>query len=159
MNETDKPACTCQARIKDAIKTTPSAGHDYVDEVLGLLRVAQGQRDSAERLLTSAGVGKPNAPETGGTKAVISSNVLGEPHLTLMIEEIRDLAQFCGMVVKEPTAQEKEDERETEITIAKWHQKGVWDEEQKCQVPPHKHIAYFDEYPEEGVLPLGSPNL
>lgn len=79
-------------------------------------------------------------------------------NLTLTMEEIRDLAQFCGMVVQEPTASEKEDERETEITISAWPNEGVWDDEQKCQVPPHKRIAYFNEYPEEGVLPLGSPN-
>lgn len=88
---------------------------------------------------------------------ILSSAGLGEPHLTLTMEEIRDLAQFCGMVVQDPTPAEMEVERETEITIAKWPKKGVWDEDQKCQVPPHKHIAYFDEYPEEGTLPLGSP--
>jgi|SRR6185295_11440425 len=95
-------------------------------------------------------------PESPATSR--STDGLGEPHLTLTIDEIRDLAQFCGLVVQEPTASEKVEERETEIKIAAWPKKGVWDEEQKCQVPPHKHIAYFDEYPEEGVLPLGSPN-
>lgn len=77
--------------------------------------------------------------------------------MTLTIEEIRDLAQFCGLIVQEPTASEREDECETEITVSAWP-KGVWDEDQKCQVPPHKHIAYFEEYPEEGVVPLGSPS-
>lgn len=86
-----------------------------------------------------------------------SSAGLGEPHLTLTMEEIRDLAQCCGLVVQEPTASEKEDERETEITIAGWPETGVWDDNQKCQVPPHKHIAYFEEYHEEGCVPLGSP--
>lgn len=96
---------------------------------------------------------QPKAPTP-----VACRDLLGEPHLTLTMEEIRDLAQFCGMVVQDPTASEKEEERETEITIAAWPKKGVWGDDQKCQVPHHKHIAYFDEYPEEGVLPLGSPN-
>jgi len=56
MNEETKPACSCQARIKEAINSTPSSGHDYVDEVLGLLRVTRSQRDTAEKmLLTRAG--------------------------------------------------------------------------------------------------------
>jgi hypothetical protein len=110
-----------------------------------LLRKMQGQTAASE-----TAEAKPDCAPLG---------LLGEPHLTLTIEEIRDLAQICGLVVQEPTASEKADERETEIKIAAWPEKGVWDDEQKCQVPPHKHIAYFDEYPEEGVLPLGSPNI
>ena len=49
MNRTNDQACTCQARIKAAINTKPSAGHDYVDEIIGLLRVTRGQRDDEER--------------------------------------------------------------------------------------------------------------
>ena len=119
--------------------------------------IREGARKNSELLRRMSG--QPATPKTEGPKAVGSSALLGEPHLTLTLEEIRDLAQFCGMVVQEPTESEKADERETEITIAAWPKKGVWDDEQKCQVPPHKHIAYFDEYHEEGVLPLGSPNV
>ena len=54
MNE---PKCNCQTRIRDEIKCEPSAGHDYVDEVLGLLRVIRGQRDDAERRLQAEIVG------------------------------------------------------------------------------------------------------
>ena len=57
MNE---PKCNCQARIRDEIKCKPSAGHDYVDEVLGLLRVTRGQRDVAERRLEAEIVGSNN---------------------------------------------------------------------------------------------------
>ncbi len=39
-----EPLCECQRRIKEEINSEPSAGHDYVDEVLGLLRVARSQR-------------------------------------------------------------------------------------------------------------------
>jgi hypothetical protein len=46
-----KHKCNCQIRIRDEIKCEPSAGHDYVDEVLGLLRVARGQRDLNQKLL------------------------------------------------------------------------------------------------------------
>jgi hypothetical protein len=53
MSETTKPTCTCQARIQAEIQTTPSGGHDHVDEVLGLLRVARSQRDDAERMLAA----------------------------------------------------------------------------------------------------------
>lgn len=42
--------CSCQQRIKEAINSEPSGGHDYVDEVLGLLRVARQQRDDYEKL-------------------------------------------------------------------------------------------------------------
>jgi hypothetical protein len=76
--------------------------------------------------------------------------------LTLTMEEIRHLAQFCGMVITEPTPQEKEDERETEVVIAPWPIKGVKGDD--GMLPPHRHIAYLDEYPEEGCVPLGSPN-
>ena len=77
--------------------------------------------------------------------------------LTLTVEEIRSLAQFAGMVINgEPTDAEKEDERETEIIVTGWPAKGVQDDE--GPVPEHRHIAYFYEYPEEGCVPLGSPN-
>ena len=76
--------------------------------------------------------------------------------LTLTMEEIRHLAQFCGMVIAEPTDKEKEDERETEIVIAPWPTKGVKGDD--GMLPPHKHLAFFYEYPEEGCIPLGSPN-
>lgn len=82
--------------------------------------------------------------------------VIEEPSLALTIEEIRHLAQFCGMIPQEPTASEAEDERETEIVIAPWPSKGVKGDDE--MLPPHKHIAYYREYPEEGCVPLGSPN-
>lgn len=72
---------------------------------------------------------------------------------TLTVEEIRHLAQFCGMVITPPTAKEKEDERETTIVIAQWPEKGVKDDD--GMLPHHKYVAYLEEYPEEGVVPLG----
>jgi hypothetical protein len=74
MNKTNDQACTCQSRIKAAINTEPSAGHDYVDEIIGLLRVTRGQRDDAERrCLTSAGGRQPEPPKTAGVKALVSA--------------------------------------------------------------------------------------
>lgn len=92
--------------------------------------------------------------QSGG--AVASKDGLGEPSLTLTAQEIRHLAQFCGMVVQEPTASEAEDERETEIVVSPWPTKGVKGDD--GMLTPRKHIAYFEEYPEEGCVPLGSPN-
>jgi len=81
--------------------------------------------------------------------------------LTLTQLEIRDLAKFCGMIVQEPTPIEAEDEKETEVTItrwpAQWPRDGVMGDD-GFLVEPHKHIAYFAEYPEEGFMPLGMPN-
>ena len=78
--------------------------------------------------------------------------------LTLTIAEIRDLAGMCGLVVNDATAKEKEDERETEITITPWPSGGIKDENGQPYGMTHKHLAYFEEYPEEGCVPLGSPN-
>lgn len=80
----------------------------------------------------------------------------GSANFTLTAQEIRHLAQFCGMVIQESTASEAEDECETEIIIAPWPEKGVQGDD--GMLPPHKHIAYLEEYPEEGCVPLGSPN-
>jgi hypothetical protein len=74
--------------------------------------------------------------------------------ITLTAEEIRQLAQFCGMVVQPPTTSEAEDERETQITIAPWPKKGVAGDD--GMLPPRRHIAYLSEYPEEGCVPIGS---
>lgn len=80
--------------------------------------------------------------------------IVGRTSMTLTAEEIRHLAQFCGMVLQEPTVSEAEDERETEITIAPWPERGVKGDD--GMLSPHKHIAYYEEYPEEGCVPLDS---
>ena len=94
--------------------------------------------------------------QTANANGAGSKDGLGEPTLTLTMEEIRHLALFCGMVIQEPTTKEKEDERETEIVIAPWPKMGVKGDD--GMLTPHKHIAYYAEYPEEGCVPLGSPN-
>src|SRR5208337_3216057 len=61
--------------------------------------------------------------------------------LTLTISEIRDLAGMCGLVVNDATAKEKEDERETEITITPWPAGGIKDENGQPYGMTHKHLA------------------
>lgn len=100
---------------------------------------------------------KSESVEQNGV-AVRSGAGLGEPHLTLTIAEIRDLAAMCGIVMRDATDKEKEDERETEITITPWPACGIKDENGQPYTQAHKHLAYFEEYPEEGCVPLGSPN-
>lgn len=101
----------------------------------------------------------PNVIEQPEARPVVAcSDLLGEPHLTLTIAEIRDLAAMCGIVMTDATDKEKEDERETEITITPWPACGIKDENGQPYTQAHKHLAYFEEYPEEGCVPLGSPN-
>lgn len=70
--------------------------------------------------------------------------------MTLNVLEIKSLAEFAGLIVKD---QLDGDEAETKITISECPDKGVKDEE-SGKIIHSKHIAYFAEYPEEGVLPL-----
>lgn len=81
---------------------------------------------------------------------------MSEPSLTLTIEEIRHLAQFCGLVIAEPTPKEKEDERETEIVVSPWPAQGLKGD--NGMVQPCRYVANYYEYPEEGACPLGSPD-
>lgn len=74
--------------------------------------------------------------------------------VTLTTAEIRHLAQFVGLIVA-PTDEEIDaDENEEEVTIMGCPEGGVFDEETE-ERHRYKHVAYFTEYPEEGVCPLG----
>ena len=76
--------------------------------------------------------------------------------VTLTCAEIVDLVKFCGLrLMEEPDDEEKQ----TEITIQTWPEKGVMDDDGVTKLPPHKYIAYLAEYSEEGCVPLGSPNV
>lgn len=47
-------SCRCCKKIKSELEpqgVTPSFGHSWTDEVLGLLRVTRGQRDSLDAML------------------------------------------------------------------------------------------------------------
>ena len=99
---------------------------------------------------------KTKAIKSKRQRGLSPATCLATRPLTLTMEEIRHLALFSGMVLVEPTEKEKEDERETEVVIAPWPTKGVKGDD--GMLPPHRHIAYLDEYPEQGCVPLGSPN-
>lgn len=70
--------------------------------------------------------------------------------LVLTVDQIKDLAEFAGLRVGGGLT---EDERETEVAITKCPKRGVKDDD--GSIGHYRHIAYFDEYPEEGVFPLG----
>lgn len=70
--------------------------------------------------------------------------------LTLTGKEIKDLAEAVGLVIK---PLDYKDELETEMTIIDCPASGVIDDDGKAR--RYQHVAYYSEYPEEGVHPLG----
>ena len=72
--------------------------------------------------------------------------------ITLTVAEIIDLAICAGIGLATDVTYDS-DELETEIVVMECPKQGVLDDDGK---PTHyTHIAYFDEYPEEGSFPLG----
>lgn len=74
--------------------------------------------------------------------------------ITLTVAEILDLARCAGLVVEDVT---DEDELETEVSVMACPEDGVGDEDEPDA--PHDHyrfVAYFSDYPEEGVYGLGA---
>ena len=71
------------------------------------------------------------------------------PTITLTVEQIKNLAEFAGLRVKDKLTEE---DKETEITIIKCPKHGIQDDD--GTIIHCKHIAYLEEYPEEGVCPL-----
>lgn len=77
-----------------------------------------------------------------------------EKPLTLTIAEIKDLADFSGLTrhgVYIPDG--LDDDSETEIIITACPKDGIKEDDGSRGHYPH--IAYYAEYPEEGVYPLG----
>ena len=77
--------------------------------------------------------------------------------LTLTVAEIRDLARFAGLMIDDTTAPSDE-ELETEITVKACPPEGVFNTGEPSDsesVSHFKHIAYLEEYPEEGCTGLG----
>ncbi len=76
--------------------------------------------------------------------------------MTLTVSEIKQLAELAGFIIKEFPANTvfDEDEKQTEISIEPCPDIGVRDDD--GSVIHCKYIAYFDEYPEEGVYPIGT---
>lgn len=76
--------------------------------------------------------------------------------MTLTIDQIRGLAMFCGMVIQgNLTEQEYTDEKETQISIVSDPEAGEIIVSDEGVNRRYLHIAYYDEYPEEGCCPLG----
>lgn len=73
--------------------------------------------------------------------------------MTLTIDEIKDLAQFCGLEVN---GEITEEDAEVEITVTDCPKGGVKDDDDS--IIHCRHIAYYEEYPDEGVMPLGELN-
>ena len=73
--------------------------------------------------------------------------------MILTIAEIRDLAQFAGLVLTdECKADTSEDE--SEIAVEDCHDGGLIDTD-AAKVCRYAHVAYFADYPEEGSHGLG----
>ena len=68
--------------------------------------------------------------------------------MILTAKEIKDLAEFAGFYVAAD-----DNILETEYVIEKCSPKGVSDDD--GIIRHYKHIAYLEEYPDEGVYPLG----
>ena len=73
--------------------------------------------------------------------------------ITLTLSEIHDLAIFAGFPLDEDSKPDA-DEGETTISIGECPDKGLFDEgAQVCR--KYKHMAWLEEYPEEGCFGLG----
>lgn len=73
--------------------------------------------------------------------------------MTLTVAEIKDLAECAGIALAKDITYNT-DELETEIVVMECPKAGIRDDDGK---PTHyAHIAFFEEYPEEGSYPLGS---
>ncbi len=152
MNEAKIKACPYKEAVEMIRKICRSKKHkDPISDIE--CECNRADRITAER----AGDRQPAPASTAEAKPDCTPRTFSATRpLTLTMEEIRHLGLLCGMVIERPTCEEKEDERETEIVIAPWPVKGVKGDD--GMLPPHKLIAYYAEYPEEGCVPLGSPN-
>lgn len=70
--------------------------------------------------------------------------------ITLSGKEIKDLAEAVGLVIQ---PLDYADELETEMTIIDCPAEGVLDDDGKAT--HYQRVAYYSEYPEEGMCPLG----
>lgn len=75
--------------------------------------------------------------------------------MVLTVREIYDLACFAGFTINHSKMfMPSEDEMETEITAVDCPASGVLDEDGVSR-RYYTKIAYYTEYPEEGVVGLG----
>lgn len=71
--------------------------------------------------------------------------------LTLTGKEIKDLAESIGFTITKGSFDK--DILETEMTVVDCPEKGVEGDDGKPMF--FNYVAYFDDCPEEGVMPLG----
>ncbi len=74
--------------------------------------------------------------------------------IDLTVREILDLAKFSGIVVDE-TKLPNEEEMETVVCITSCHKDGLANDD--GVIEHFNLVMYFEECPEEGVIPLGDP--
>ena len=70
----------------------------------------------------------------------------------LTVKEIKDLAEYSGLSIDE-TKLPDEDEMETVVCIAHCHPKGLKND--GGVIEHYRLVMYFEDCPEEGVIPLG----
>lgn len=73
--------------------------------------------------------------------------------IDLTLEEIIDLAIHSGIEI--PKENIPSDDLDQVICITKCHPKGLKDDE--GNIEHYKLVMYFEDCPEEGVIPLGKP--
>ena len=73
--------------------------------------------------------------------------------ITLTINQIYDLARFAGFPLNEDNRIDL-DEGETLISIGECPEKGIFCEDKGYNMK-YSHVAWLDEYPEEGMFGLG----
>lgn len=74
--------------------------------------------------------------------------------VTLTVAEIQELAEFAGIRVDR--SRSPLDDSEMEITIEPCPEEGIAEEDGSRG--HYRHIAYYEDYPEEGAWPLGPHN-
>ena len=85
--------------------------------------------------------------------AVASNDVLGvklTAEVILSVKQIVELAEFAGVYIDRYKL--SKDEMETPIAIMKCPEGMKWEDEPNAV---YEYAAYYDEYPQEGIVPLG----
>ena len=90
-------------------------------------------------------------------KAACSSEHMEEKMIVdLTVKEIRDLAEATGLLtIVEPEEDMDKDDLETVICLANCHPDGLKNDEGVTE--HYSLVMYFEDCPEEGVMPLGDP--
>jgi len=127
----------CRVEL-ERLQAEPSPDNALVRLLCEAVRCSRECCGLAKLALKAAGAAEP-APKKGS----------GE--VTLTVDEIFTLAQFAGLRVEDPGPEEGD----YEVTVGPWPSKGVRDGD--TELPEHRHVAYYADYPEEGCACLGSP--